>query len=353
MQEINWVHRIRNIATLLVIAIHVAAPVVQEDTTYNTSFWWSGNIWDSLGRPAVPLFVMLSGFLILSKDYPISVFLKKRFMRVVIPSIFWMIVYSYYNYRAHQHPTDLKTAFYGIMEGPVHYHLWYIYLIVGLYLMYPILRPFVKYAKEADYMYLFIVCALGTWGHKILVTFFDIRFNLYWETFTNHVGYFVLGYYLANKLPSDSTETPQVKIIQPWRYDEQTLKIVGWFLILSGTMLTAVLTWYFSLKQNSFFPFFYDYLTPTVSMQAIGWFLVLRFSLKKSPLLPVEQVLSACSFGIYLLHPLVRDWLSESGYWQTKFHPSKCIPIMMVMVSVFTFIYVLILRAVPGGKQIT
>ncbi|MFZ4635612.1 MAG: acyltransferase, partial [Saprospiraceae bacterium] len=193
-----WADRLRNWATFLVVVIHVSAPVPQENTAFNSSVWWAGNLWDSLGRPAVPLFVMLSGYLLLSKDYTLAYFLKRRFARVVIPSLFWMLVYSFYNHAANGTPATWADAVRGLISGPVHYHLWFVYLIVGLYVTYPVLVPWVRTAGEKDYAYFFSVCLVGTWVYKVLVWFFNVEIGVYFELFTNQAGYFVLGYYLGH-----------------------------------------------------------------------------------------------------------------------------------------------------------
>jgi surface polysaccharide O-acyltransferase-like enzyme len=100
-----WPDRLRNLATVMVIGIHVAAPIAHgEGQDFNGTWWWAGNFWNSLTRPAVPLFVMLSGYLLLGKDYPLPDFLKRRFSRVVIPAIFWMLIYCFYGYMANGSP---------------------------------------------------------------------------------------------------------------------------------------------------------------------------------------------------------------------------------------------------------
>lgn len=193
-----WPDRLRNLATFMVILIHVAAPIAHADgSDYNGSWWWAGNFWNSLTRPGVPLFVMLSGYLLLGKDYELGGFLKKRFSRVVVPAVFWMLIYSLYGFLAKGSPATIGEALKGIVSGPVHYHLWFIYLIIGLYLIYPILRPWVRSATEKEFLYFFALCALATWGYKFLATFCQMPIGIYFELFTNNCGYFVMGYFLG------------------------------------------------------------------------------------------------------------------------------------------------------------
>ena len=352
LHALAWADRLRNIATLLVIIIHASGSVAEGNRQYDTLFWWSGNIWDSLARPAVPLFVMLSGFLLLGKDYELGYFLKRRFSRVVVPALFWMLVYSVYNHLVKGTPATVADAIRGIVERPVHYHLWFIYLIIGLYMVYPILRPWVRSASERDYWYFFGACIIGTWVYKILWVFFGISIGIYFELFTNNCGYFVLGYYLGNKVagghPAAATG------IAPWKISEKQIRLLAVLLILAGAGITAVGTWWASKAYGGVFhPYFYDYLTPNCAMAAAGWFLLAKWSMNKAPLLDIESALAAASFGMYFVHVLVMDWWSQVGYFQTRIHPSVGIPCVVGLIALMAFALITFIRALPGGQKIT
>ncbi|MCC6461453.1 MAG: acyltransferase family protein [Saprospiraceae bacterium] len=346
-----WADRLRNWATVLVIIIHLSAPIAHQFPDFDTWQWWAGNWWDALGRPAVNLFVMLSGFLLLSKDYPTIPFLQKRLTRVLIPALFWMGIYLIYGHLAKNDPPSLGQALLKIVQGPVHYHLWFIYLILGLYLMYPVLRPWVRQAREQDFWYFFVVCMLGTWFMKLFYVFFGVKIGLHFELFTNQVGHFVLGYYLGHKvLAGETTEAPG---IAPWRWSKRGVLLLGWGLAIGGTVATALGGYWHGKAAGVFQTYFYDYLTPNVTLAAAGWLLVARHSWNRRPLLEIEQEFSAASFGIYLAHVLVLDWWSQCGYWHSVTYAAKAIPILVSMVTLTTFSAVLLIRALPGGKKIT
>lgn len=352
LQSLFWADRLRNLATVLVIAIHVSGSVAQGNTEYDTFFWWSGNLWDSLGRPSVPLFVMLSGFLLLGKDYELGDFLRRRFSRVVVPALFWMVIYSCYNFMAKGSPATIGEALRGIVERPVHYHLWFIYLIIGLYLIYPILRPWVRSAREQDFMYFFACCVIGTWAYKILWVFFGISIGVYFELFTNNCCYFVLGYYLGNKMAEGGGSG--VEGVRPWKLSEKQMLWLAAGLVVVGTGITAAGTWWASKAYGgTFHPYFYDYLTPNCAMAAAGWFLLAKWAWNKQPLFAFEKDLAAASFGIYFIHVMVMDWWAWSGYWQTKIYPIAGIPIMTCMVALMSFIAIAVLRVLPGGQKVT
>ncbi|MCC7244615.1 MAG: acyltransferase family protein [Saprospiraceae bacterium] len=348
-----WADRLRNLATLLVVVIHVAAPIAFEARDLNSSGWWWGNFWNSMARPAVPLFVMLSGFLLLGKDYELFGFLKRRVSRVVVPALFWMLIYSLYNHIIKGSPATPFELIKGIIEGPVHYHLWFIYLIIGLYLVYPILRPWVRSATERDYWYFFTMWAIGTWVYKAMYHFGGIDIGIYFELFTNNCGYFVLGYYLGRK-PFGEVYSGH---IAPWKISERQVTQLAWALITVGTLATMLTTYFFNTTfrpaDGKFVEFFYDYLTPNVVISAVGWFLLSRQLFNSHPLLDIEREAAEASFGIYFVHVLAMDWLGFNGYWHSRIHPAFCIPSMVTLVFLVALTVIMIFRRLPTGERFT
>jgi surface polysaccharide O-acyltransferase-like enzyme len=355
--NLAWADRLRNLATVLVIAIHVAGPIAHEQTQYDTWHWWSANLWDGIARVAVPLFVMLSGYLLLGKDYPLPDFLKRRFSRVAIPAIAWSAAYSLYGFIAHKKPATLQEAWNNLLENEVHYHLWFVYLILGLYLVYPILRPWVRQARDRDYLYFLIMWAIGAWGYKILDRFLDIQLGLYFELFTNHAGTFVMGYYLGSKPCLEDAQLPEYQKntnIKPWNLHRRQLIWLSLVLMVLGSAATVLGTYWLSKAQNGVFnPYFYDYLTPNVGLATAGFFIFAQQVFRRPPLLEVERDFAAASFGIYFVHVFVLDWWSQCGYWAYKFHPAKCIPIIIGLCTIVSFLLILFVRVLPGGKKIT
>jgi surface polysaccharide O-acyltransferase-like enzyme len=348
---IVWADRLRNAATVLVVVVHAAASVAQKDADYYSSEWWAGAWWNALGRPAVPLFVMLSGFLLLGKDYPLPDFLKRRFVRVLVPSLFWMAIYTFYDYHSHGTPNTWTGAFRGLLQGPVYFHLWFIYLIIALYLLYPLLRPWVKQATDRDFWYFFILFAIGAWGYKIMDRFWGYHPGLYMDMFTNHIGTFVMGYYFGHKpFAGETAKGP----LAPWRYTARQMLPVALTLIVWGTVATAVgAHWAGTTYGPAFNPFFFDYLTPNVGIATIGWFLLARVAWNSPALFAFEVAFAEASFGIYFAHVIIMDWWAESGYWHSKYHPARCIPVVTGLIALMTFVVVALLRSFPGGKRVT
>jgi peptidoglycan/LPS O-acetylase OafA/YrhL len=97
-QTLVWPDQVRAIATVSVILLHVAAPLLYQYRKIEISDWWIANSIDSAMRFCVPVFMMLTGALLLSKNEPTTLFYKKRFSRLVYPFVLWTTLYLWYNF---------------------------------------------------------------------------------------------------------------------------------------------------------------------------------------------------------------------------------------------------------------
>lgn len=141
---------LRVIAVLAVIMIHTSANLVIHYPQNSTEFI-VGNFFDSISRFAVPFFVMISGYFMLDEKREMPVFkIKNKIIKIIflllIWSCFYALIYKFHNF--------IPAFLYG------HYHLWYLYLIIGLYLITPILRLFVK-ENNTRYVYYCIFLGIG------------------------------------------------------------------------------------------------------------------------------------------------------------------------------------------------
>src|ERR1700743_2355755 len=96
-ENIDWISNLRLIALYAVIVLHCTAPVLRFDKV-PLADWWVADFYKGLVRFAVPVFVMITGALLLHKKYEIGNFLKKRLLRVVVPFLFWSLVYIWYSW---------------------------------------------------------------------------------------------------------------------------------------------------------------------------------------------------------------------------------------------------------------
>ena len=92
-ENLFWIDLIRVIASLGVIVIHVAADVITEWGAVPQGWWWTTHLYDSLVRGCVPVFIMVSGALLLPSQETLAEFFRKRFHRVMIPFLVWTVIY--------------------------------------------------------------------------------------------------------------------------------------------------------------------------------------------------------------------------------------------------------------------
>ena len=201
--SVNYpVDLIRTIAIIMVILVHASFfpyKIPGEITPTVLVNWFTADIFGAIGYLGVPLFVMLSGALLLDPakaDEPMGVFFKKRFNRIGLPLIFWTVVYFIWSFNVWGKPITLLNIGQGLISGsyPI---LWFLYLLVGLYLVTPILRTLVKYIDRKKFRFLLAIWFLGTFSISLVRTFTDFNYNPLMFVITDWVGFFLLGIYLT------------------------------------------------------------------------------------------------------------------------------------------------------------
>lgn len=161
--RIFYLDQLRVLSLMAIIVMHVTGPYLSGSSI--TSFnWFIADIFSSFSRFGVPVFLMLSGSLLLNKKYTISEFLKKRYPCVLIPFAFWVIIYIIFTvlFLNNFHFTSLSNAiiFFGKMlletEG-IFGHFWFVWLILTIYLIVPVINKWISNSsiREIEY-FLFI-----------------------------------------------------------------------------------------------------------------------------------------------------------------------------------------------------
>lgn len=333
--------RLRALATIAVIGIHVSSDYVPaQGSIAQGAFWW-GNLYDSLSRFAVPLFVMLSGALLLDREEPLGSFLRKRFARLLAPFFFWSciyIVYDLYNEAAdgvrHNAMQTVRFAFVQLRDG-ASLHLWYVYMIIGLYLFIPILGAWVRRATEKQLLFflgIWVVCMLCDvpWLEKIKPDL-DIRY------FTGFAGYAVLGHYLK---------------VKSFGSDQRTLAI-GVGCILTGIAATVGGTYAVHCYQGNYVSTFYEPLSVNIMLYASGLFLLFRSGqVSCAALSPIRAFISRYSYGIYLCHVL---WLRQLDDFQLRWdfiHPAVGTPVTVLTCLCLSGLTVYLVSKLPFGKYV-
>ena len=139
----------RWLAAVAVVMLHGAATVVSDPAAYGSGAWLAANLYDSAARWCVPVFVMISGALLLDPERPQDArrFYSRRVARICAPLLFWTLFYLLWRTALDwidDGRLDLSFWPRKLAHGEPYYHLWYLYMIVGLYLFAPLVRALAR-----------------------------------------------------------------------------------------------------------------------------------------------------------------------------------------------------------------
>jgi len=253
---------IRTVAIVGVILLHAANDLTsQQMNWFEIVRWNTVTVYQSIGRLGVPLFLLLTGALLLQPSKltePIGVFFKKRVARIALPFIFWGAIYFAWDFlvvnKIGTEPITQNSIIQGFLTGP-YYQFWYLYLLLGLYLVTPILRAIMAHASRDLVKYILILWFLGAAIVPTIALVTPLHLDTNVLTITGYVGYFILGAFLLT--------------VQISRSKLALYTAVGVTLTAIGTYVIA------STVGGTEMYFFQGYLSPTLILAACSLFLLL------------------------------------------------------------------------------
>ncbi|MBQ1298473.1 acyltransferase family protein [Candidatus Saccharibacteria bacterium] len=338
MKRILYFDTLRIIAMISVIFVHVSAQNWYAVDIFSRD-WTVFNFFDSLSRFGVPIFVMISGALFLRKDQPIEKIYKKNILRLVVIFFAWSLIYVLYQFFVQKDVTSPSIFISRLLKGP--YHLWFLFMIIGLYMITPFLRKIVVDKKLTKYFLLLALIFAFILPKSI--DLIGIKFPLAYETIEymnkklglviGYSGYFVLGYVLSTiKIPKKT---------------EYILYILGFI----GFLVTFIATCLLSRYENSPDPLFYGNLTLNVLVTSIAIFVFFKKHFHKIKNKKTEKTilfLSKCSLGIYLVHVLILFVLDDVFNINTlSFNPILSVPALGFLVTSASFLISIFLNKIP------
>jgi surface polysaccharide O-acyltransferase-like enzyme len=307
----------------------------------NLLYWWNATLYQSIAITGVPLFVMLSGALLLQPsktDEPIRVLLKKRLSRIGYAFAFWTVIYFAWSYFADHTQITLHYIIQSLLSEGAYPHFWFLYIIAGLYIITPILRVIVAHADRKILRYLLVLWFIGTALVPLfqLITGFSVNGNLF--LFGGYIGYFILGIYLMKTSVRLRTLLAILALCLAWT--------------IGGSWLMTFP--YHSLERYYFF--FYT-LAANVVLTAVAIFLLLRrfpadWPTNQHPRISkVVRAISDNTLPLYLFHMIIMLSL-ERGYFGftlslTKMNPIVETPIATAVTLLITLGLVLVMKKVP------
>ncbi len=334
-KRIYWVDYLKTLAILAVILVHCSSKYLLPETVFQPN-WYFGVLFESLSRFGVPLFIMVSGFLILRKNQSIAD-VPRRLKRVIVPFLFWLIVCMLakfiFMFKVNG-ISDLGYFLIGALLDPtiVSVEFWFVYMIIGLYIASPIITTWLHNTSIAEIEYCLIIWALISF-----IGFSNVDFLLYdyLKYFTGSIGYFILGYYLTIKQKSCLKN-----------------KNFGWLLFVGGTLLAFFGTIFSSMAIGTQSLLFFNLgdVTPSACLQAMGLFIIISntdFSKFSSSVNNMAIYLSVGSYGVYLANVLFINLFDKMRLFDFMGSAALIVPLEFIVVVLVTNIAIRILYKIP------
>ncbi|MCD7802987.1 MAG: acyltransferase family protein [Clostridiales bacterium] len=330
---------LRLLAMLAVISIHVSTTAVSWTDTLIRNIEFSAATW------CVPIYVMISGrlFLAAGKQLPISAYFKKYIARIVVAFAFWSAIYQVmYIAMGAYDGLNWKGILAEYIVGP--YHMWFLWMICGLYLATPVLRKIAEDLRVARYFVaLFVVFSfLVSYGEalpfigSILTSVLD---SVQLQLFLGFTGYYVMAHVIHN------TELSKGK--------ELAIYVLGAVSLVFTCAASTVL----AIQSGEPTEYFEQYQKVNVIFTAAAIFTFFDKRVSRVNFTERTRKLFArgaeFSFGIYLIHALFNELTAYIGLGNSV-PCAVMVPVLTVLIFVVSAVAVALIRKIPVvGKRIT
>jgi len=197
-KQIQYFDILRIAAVFFVILLHCINTFLNNAYYFNTRTWWLCNILNSFSRTGVPLFFMISGYFMLSnhKTLNFAEFYKKRFARILPPFLIWDIIYFAYSGFTIE-KKGIADFFKELINNGSSYHFWFVYSLMGFYLLMPFIKRIVDGCSLKQLLWLLVIIVFPSTIRPFFNTVTSFYIFLFNPLLDGYIGYFILGYALG------------------------------------------------------------------------------------------------------------------------------------------------------------
>lgn len=342
MNRIKAIDAIRVISILAVLLIHTTTRTIEATHNNLNSFPWTLFL-NQIARFAVPLFILISGF-VLELNYNNHAnywsYLKKRVGRILIPYVFWSLIYYFFVYT--QNHDSLISV---ILTGDASYQLYFIPTLAIFYITFPLLHKFYKLISNK-----FVLLGLGALQLYLLSSdYFVKEFK-----FADPIRITLLSFFFFTiGIIAARNKDKIIKTVKKWKYLLiPTTLILGIYVFMEGKIGFQITDSYLS---------FYSQWRPSVFFYTFTVFLILFYAFDKSRLqFKIVESFSRLSYLVFFIHVIILEvlWkyfghnlfnsLSGNDLGKIVFDP-----IFFAGVATVSFSFAYLIHKVPNLKKIT
>jgi surface polysaccharide O-acyltransferase-like enzyme len=297
----DWIDVMRVLAIVLIVIVHVVNPDKLFMTLAVGSVGWLEMDAITAGtRWALPIFVMISGYLLLDpqKHYDWNTYYQRRLQRIAWPLLAWTALYlglRMWNDHLAGRPVDEAGMLGSLIKGAPHYHLWYLYMLPGLYVVCPFLKLATDQMCRGQLIGAVALCFLVTVISSSVDALYSVPNVTYIDDFPRYLGYFLAGHLLGRILPMPRL-LPTVVV-----------------LVTACLVLAAMAYAVANVASPSRALRLFGYGNPAIIVLSLAAFAILRHVSVATSWRLWLTAAGGLSFGVYLVHPavldLAQDWI--------------------------------------------
>lgn len=363
-ERVAFVDWIRVIACLMVMLVHASenfygadgsglagnqSMLVNEANRFWVAFFDGG-----ISRTAVPLFMTISAFLLvpMKPGMGMADFYRRRFLRILPPFVVFLLLYCFLpllwggmTWQASWADFCHLPWNFPSMAG----HLWFMYPLISLYLIIPVVSPWLERATASDerlFLGLFALSTAMPWLHRYVSD--ELWGECFWNGFhalwycSGYLGYLVMAHYIRFHL----------------KWDKRRRISIGLVCFIAGAAFTTWAFWWKGVPglvlETPDLEWAWEFCMPNVVIATFGLFLI--FSTIRKPAPRIVTSLSKLSFGMYLMHMFFLAPIAAAIIAGNRACPLlpvwAAIPAIAVLTFVCCAITTKLVSLLPGSKWI-
>ena len=311
---------LRIISMFMVVIIHVSNVYSRSFGIISNKSFFVSLVFNTISRISVPIFFMISGALLVNREFDKKKYIK-RLNKYIILIIVWDLIYLIWEY------LYLGTTYdklYMLLVQPYRAHLWFLYTIIVLYFVQPLIKMLLDSSNKTVKILLLLLWLIFS-SLSMINSFIANYFTIF-----SYIGFFVVGKYLKDFIDT---------------HDLRKYKYLLIILMSICYSISIVLNYITSIRINRFYNLFFAYRTPFIMIASMSFFVIICSLFKKCKGNKIISLLSDVSLGVYLVHGIFLD-ITIKMFIYGSINSLIGIPLFSFVISISSILVIYILKKI-------